>query len=99
MESERVEPDTSFSLVAGGPFYRMLRRLGLLGADQLTTSRTATVLAMFAWLPPALLAAVQMLADGSYQGWGYFTDLTVPARFLIAIWALICCLLYTSRCV
>lgn len=89
MESERVEPDTSFSLVAGGPFYRMLRRLGLLGADQLTTSRTATVLAMFAWLPPALLAAVQMLADGSYQGWGYFTDLTVPARFLIATWALI----------
>jgi len=89
MESERAEPDTSFSLVAGGPFYRMLRRLGLIGADQLSNWRTATVLALFAWLPPALLATVQTLADASYQGWGYFTDLTVPARFLIAIWAMI----------
>lgn len=89
MEPERVEPDTSFSLVAGGPLYRGLRRLGLLGADQLTTMRTALVLALFAWLPPALLAVVQTLADGRYQGWGYFTDLTVPARFLFAIGAMI----------
>lgn len=88
MESARVEPDTSFSLVAGGPFYELLRRLGLLGADQLTTLRTATVLAMFAWLLPALLVVAQSLVDGGYRGWGYFTDLTVPARYLIAIWAM-----------
>ena len=89
MASERVESDTSFSLVAGGPFYGILRRLGLLGADQLTTLQTASVLALFAWLPPALLAAAQSLVDSSYHGWGYFTDLTVPARYLIAIWAMV----------
>jgi hypothetical protein len=89
MESARVESDTSFSLVAGGPFYGVLRRLGLLGADQLTTLRTAAVLALFAWLPPALLALVQSLVDSNYQGSGYFTDLTVPARYLIAIWAMV----------
>lgn len=89
MESERIESDTSFSLVAGGPFYRILRRLELLGVDQLTTLRTATVLAIFAWLLPALLAVAQSLVDGGYRGWGYFTDLTVPARYLIAIWAMV----------
>lgn len=89
MESARVESDTSFSLVAGGPFYGVLRRLGLLGADQLTTLRTAAVLALFAWLPPALLAVAQSLVDSGYHGWGYFADLTVPTRYLIAIWAMV----------
>lgn len=88
-ESERVEPDTTFSLVAGGPFYLILRRLGLIGADQLTTLRTAAVLALFAWLPPALLAVAQSLVDSGYHGWGYFADLTVPTRYLIAIWAMV----------
>lgn len=88
-QSEGAVPDTRFSLVAGGPFYLVLWRLGLLGTDGLTTLRTATILAMLAWLPPALLAAAQSLADGSDRGWGYFTDLTVPARYLIAIWAMI----------
>ncbi len=89
MNSERVEFDTSFSLVAGGPFYGILRRLGLVGADQLTTWRTATALALLAWLLPALLVVVQSLVDSGYRGWGYFTDLTVPARYLIAIWAMV----------
>ncbi len=88
-ESERVAPDTSFSLVAGGPFYLILRRLGLIGADQLTTLRTAAVLALLAWLPPALLAVAQSLVDSGYHGWGYFADLTVPTRYLIAIWAMV----------
>jgi hypothetical protein len=89
MESERSEFDSSFSLVAGGPLYRVLRRLGLLGMDQLPTLRTAAAVALFAWLPPALLAVAQTLTDSGYQGWGYFTDLTVPARFLVAIGAMI----------
>jgi hypothetical protein len=89
MQSESATPDTSFSLVAGGPFYLVLRRLGLLGADRLTTLRCATFLALLAWLPPALLAVAQSLADGSDRGWSYFTDLTVPARYLIAIWAMV----------
>src|SRR5262245_53254804 len=74
-----------FSLVAGGPFHRILRRLGLIGADQLPTSTAALVLALLAWLPPAVLAVAQSLADGSYSGWGFFTDSTVYTRFLIAI--------------
>jgi len=74
-----------FSLVVGGPFHAALRRLGLTGADQLPTRRAAIGLALLAWLPPALLALAQSLVDGGYSAREFFTDLTVPARYLIAI--------------
>lgn len=89
MESGTAQTGTRFSLVVGGPFYRVLKRLGLIEADGLSGRRTAITLAMLAWLPPAILAAAQSIAEASNQGWGYFTDLTVPARFLIAIWAMV----------
>jgi hypothetical protein len=78
-----------FSLVTGGPFNRALRRIGLVGADQLPTLRALIVLALLAWLPPALLAVAQSLYDSSYSGWSYFTDWTVHARYLIAIAAMV----------
>lgn len=78
-----------FSLVVGGPFHALLRRLGLTGVDQLPTQRAALGLAVLAWLPPALLAVIESLADMGYSGWGYFTDWTVYTRYLIAIWIMI----------
>lgn len=73
----------------GGPFHVILRRLGLTGADQLPTQRAALGLAFLAWLIPALLVGAQSLIDGRYSGWDFFTDLTVYARFLLAIWVMI----------
>jgi hypothetical protein len=78
-----------FSLVAGGPFHTVLRRLGLIEADQLPGRRAASALVLLAWLPPALLAVAQSLVDGAYAGWGFFTDLTVLTRYLVAIWVMI----------
>ncbi len=78
-----------FSLVVGGPFYALLSRLGLTGADQLPTLRAAFALALLAWLPPALLAVAQSVVDSSYSGWGFFTDSTVYTRFLIAVWVMV----------
>jgi hypothetical protein len=78
-----------FSLVVGGPFYALLSRLGLTGADQLPTQRAAIALALLAWLPLALLAVAQSVIDSSYSGWGFFTDSTVYTRFLLAIWVMI----------
>lgn len=89
MNSGPGDPVERFSLIAGGPFNRALCRLGLAGADQLPTRRAAIVLIMMAWLPPALLAVAQSLLDGGYRGWGYFSDWTVHARYLIAIGAMI----------
>jgi len=74
-----------FSLVVGGPFHAGLRRLRLTGPDQLPTRLAALLLALVAWAPPAALALAQATFDNRVESWHYFTDLTVYARFLIAI--------------
>ncbi len=78
-----------FSLVVGGPFSWLLQRLGLTGADQLPTGRSAVIVALLAWLPPALLALAQSLTDPDYAGWGFFTDPMTSTRYLVAIWMML----------
>ncbi len=63
-----------FSLVVGGPFHEGLRRLGLVGEDLLLTPGAAVGLALFVWLPLALLMVTQSILDDSYVAWGFFTD-------------------------
>lgn len=89
MASGFADQAARFSLVVGGPFYTLLSRLGLNGADQLPSQRAAIAMALLAWLPPALIAIAQSVIDSSYSGWGFFTDSTVYTRFLIAIWVMI----------
>lgn len=89
MNSASTGPGAHFSLVQGGPFHALLRRLGLTGTDQLPTQRAGLLLALSAWLLPALFVVIQSLVDDDYRGWGYFSDWTVYARYLIAIWIMI----------
>jgi len=89
MPSASVDDSERFSLVAGGPFHRLLRRLGLIGADQLPTWQAAVGLALIAWMLPAILAILQSLVDDGYSGRGYFSELTAYARFLICIFAMV----------
>ncbi len=74
-----------FSLVVGGPFHGMLHRLGLTGEDRLPTRHAVLMLALTAWLLPALLVVLQSLFDDRYSGWGFFSDWTVHTRYLLAI--------------
>lgn len=89
MTPETASTDERFSLVVGGPFHGALCRLGLTGADLLPTWRAAFVVALAAWLLPALLVIAQSLADDRYSGWGFFSDWTVHTRYLLAIWIMI----------
>lgn len=84
-EAVPAETLERFSLVAGGPFHRVLSRVGLIGADQLPTRSAALVLASLAWLPPALLALAQSLLDGDALALAFFTDATVHTRYLVAV--------------
>ncbi|MDQ3774151.1 MAG: hypothetical protein M3461_07200 [Pseudomonadota bacterium] len=80
------KPEEKFSLVIGGPFYRLQQRLGLLGPDLLPPMRTALLFAAMAWLPPALLSVAQGLAwSESLGGRAFFLDFGAYARFIIAI--------------
>jgi hypothetical protein len=83
------EMPIQFSLVAGGPFHKLLLRLGLLGQDGLPGWRTAFVLALLAWMPPAILAIAQTLLHADYSGWEFFRDGTVYTRYLVAIIAMV----------
>jgi hypothetical protein len=77
------------SLIIGGPFYGLLKGLKLLGADQLPAGRAGVVLAALAWLLPAALAVLQDVATGDAIGLGFFSDPSVPARFLVGIFVCI----------
>lgn len=78
-----------FSLVAGGPFHALLSRLGLLAEDGLPSTRAIIALPLMAWSLPTLLSVLQSLYDDTHAGWGIFTDPTVYARYLVAIWAMV----------
>ena len=84
-ELESGDHGERFSVVAGGPFHGLLLRLGLVGDDLLPTTAAVIGLSFLAWLPPALLVVLQSLVDSTYSGWGFFTDLTVYARYMVAI--------------
>lgn len=88
-DSVSSERPIQFSLVAGGPFHALLSRLGLLGADGLPAWRTAFILALLAWVPPAVLAISQSLIRDGYSGWGFFSDGTVYTRYLVAVIAMV----------
>jgi hypothetical protein len=89
VEDAQEDLPARFSIVAGGPFHVLLRRLRLLEGDGLPGRRAAVSLALVAWLIPALLVAAQSLLVGRYSGWDYFEDATVYARYLVSIYAMI----------
>ena len=78
-----------FSLVAGGPFHRLLNILKLTGENRLPSKSGAFVLALLAWSLPALLLIIQTLADDTYSGRDFFSDWTVHTRYLLAIWMML----------
>jgi hypothetical protein len=74
---------SGFSLVTGGPFYRLLRRAGLVQAGEVSIVRpTAAVLAL-AFVPLLLLATVERATTGRAEP--LLTDFSVFARFVAAI--------------
>ncbi len=77
------------SLSIGGPFHGLLRRLGLTGVDGLPAMKAGTVLAVAAWLLPALLAVLQAILAGDSTALRYFFDPSSVARFFICIFALV----------
>ena len=72
------------SLVRGGPVWRLQQRLGLLGNDGLPTWSGAATVALFCWLPMAVLASLDSRNWDLAYTHGFFTDLEAYARFLVA---------------
>jgi hypothetical protein len=76
---------SNFSLVAGGPVYRLLRRTHLSGDEMQWTGRRMVVLALLAWVPLLFLSMVDGRAWGGAVAIPFLHDLEVHAKLLIAI--------------
>jgi len=76
---------SNFSLVAGGPVYRLLRRTHLSGDEMQWTGRRMILLALLAWLPLLLLSMVDGRAWGGAVAIPFLQDLESHAKLLIAI--------------
>jgi hypothetical protein len=80
--SSRAE---SFSLTRGGPFHRLLVKLGRAGDERQRVVRRALFATVVAWLPLLILSLTQGRAYGGQIQIPFLRDFAVNARFLIAL--------------
>lgn len=73
-----------FSQTKGGPFFKLLARLGLVTPNFYRPAKRATFLALFTWLPILVFSALQGFAFGGPVEVSLIRDFTVSVRFLIA---------------
>jgi hypothetical protein len=78
-----------FSLVLGGPLYQIFRRAHLAGPALELLRRRVLVISLFAWLPLAVLSAIEGHLLGS-QSLDFLHDIESHVRFLVALPVLIC---------
>jgi hypothetical protein len=77
-----------FSLVLGGPLYQLFRKAHLSGDAMELATRRVILIPLILWLPLALLSAIDSFL-GRSAPIGFFKDLEVQVRFLVALPALI----------
>jgi hypothetical protein len=87
MEPIQAPPD--FSLVLGGPLFRLCRRSRLAGKGLESLYREVVVVTLFAWLPLLLLSLIERHALGGAIKIPFLHDFEANARFLVALPVLI----------
>jgi hypothetical protein len=86
MTSATVAADLhDFSLVLGGPLFRILRRTWLCGEGLELARRRIVALCSLTWLPLFVLAAVEGNAWGAAAKLPFLLDAEVHVRFLVAL--------------
>ena len=80
-----MEASERFSLVKGGPTYRLLICAGLVCGETHDALKAAVVPAAVAWLPLLVLSAAQGLAVGHAVQVPFLCDFAAYARLLVAV--------------
>src|SRR6476619_6380568 len=83
IESQELSED--FSLVLGGPLFRILRRASLTGSELELLRRRIIVITTLSWLPLLLLSAWEGRAWGNNVGLSFIYDIDAHAHFLISL--------------
>jgi hypothetical protein len=74
-----------FSVVLGGPLYQIVRRAHLSGDALELMRRRIAVIPLFMWLPLLILSALGGQAWGTAVSVPFLMDISVHARFLLAL--------------
>jgi hypothetical protein len=85
MSEIRSDVAESFSLTRGGPFYRLLARLGHVREERAQVLRRALAAILVTWFPLLVLSIVQGGAYGKQIQIPFLRDFAVNVRFLIAL--------------
>ena len=80
-----LEGQADFSLVLGGPLFKLFRRAHLSGDALELARRRMLVITGIAWLPLLLLSAFAGNALGDTVGIAFLHDIEAQVRFLIAL--------------
>jgi hypothetical protein len=75
--------DSGFSLVEGGPFYRLLRAARLERVDAFSVFRPAAAVLLVGWMPLLLLSLIERMGGLPWDP--MLTDPSVAARFWAAV--------------
>ena len=86
---ENIPEPPDFSLVLGGPLFRLFRRTNLSGDTLELPIRRVLVIALFVWLPLLLLSVLQRHAMGGSIKIPFLHDVEANVRFLVALPVLI----------
>jgi len=80
-----LQEQRDFSLVLGGPLFQLLRRAHITDDALQLVRRRTIVIALFAWLPLAVLSALEGRALGGSVAVPFLRDIDVQVRFLVAL--------------
>lgn len=83
--SSSAAPATEFPIFTGGPLYRLQQRIRLIQSGRRRLGLAALYAILAAWVPMALLSAVEGLALGPTRLESFLMDFEVYARWLITV--------------
>src|SRR3974377_255078 len=82
---DHLDKSADFSLVLGGPLFQLLRRAHLSGDALDLLQRRIIVIPLIAWLPLALLTAIDGQLLGGPTTVPFLVDVDVHVRLLVAL--------------
>jgi hypothetical protein len=85
MNSSAFQEGKDFSIILGGPFFQLLRRIGLTGSALELMNKRAIIIALLAWLPLLVLSVINGQAWGEGTNLPFIEDLEAHIRFLVAL--------------
>ena len=80
-----VTPQSATEIFEGGPPLRILRLLGLIKPDRRMIGKRAGLCIAISWVPLALLAGIQGVAQQDAEALSFFSDFAAFARFIVAV--------------